>query len=74
VFATQQLAVSGYLRDVRLEHAAALLRTAKGGVSIGNTALACGYADLSAFGKAFRARFGASPTEWRMQHLSGDTR
>jgi AraC family transcriptional regulator, positive regulator of tynA and feaB len=67
VFAAHDLAVGDYLRDVRLERAAALLRAQTSGVSIGGVALACGYTDLSAFGKAFRARFGASPSEWRAQ-------
>jgi AraC-like DNA-binding protein len=72
VFAEHELEVGGYLRDVRLRRAAALLGAARPGATIGTVALACGYTDLSAFGKAFRARFGVSPTEWRALQLSCD--
>jgi AraC family transcriptional regulator, positive regulator of tynA and feaB len=72
VFAEHELEVSGYLRDVRLRRAASLLGTAPRGANIGTVALSCGYTDLSAFGKAFRARFGVSPTEWRALQLLGD--
>jgi AraC-like DNA-binding protein len=34
-------------------------------LDIGDVSLRCGYADLSAFGKAFRRRFGISPRDWR---------
>ncbi|HOZ95175.1 MAG TPA: AraC family transcriptional regulator, partial [Ottowia sp.] len=27
----------------------------------------CGFADQSAFSKLFRARFGLTPTEWRVR-------
>jgi AraC-like DNA-binding protein len=67
LFAESGLSVGGYLRDLRLDRAAMLLQTANSDVSVGSIALGCGYTDLSAFGKAFRARFGASPSEWRAQ-------
>jgi methylphosphotriester-DNA--protein-cysteine methyltransferase len=46
---------------------AGALETATDGGSLGTLAFECGYSDLSAFGKAFRRRFGMSPSEWRAQ-------
>ena len=37
---------------------------------LGALAWRCGFADPSAFSKLFRARFGLSPTEWRL-HARG---
>jgi AraC family transcriptional activator of tynA and feaB len=33
-------------------------------------AIACGFSDISHFGRAFKARFGASPSVYRMTHRS----
>ena len=52
-----------YVTDVRLRHACA--RLAKGSESVTGIALACGFGSASFFGKVFRARFGATPTEYR---------
>jgi len=50
-----------YLVDVRIERAAALLRS--GRVSVTFAALSVGYNDLGRFGRAFRARFAVTPSE-----------
>jgi AraC-like DNA-binding protein len=50
-----------YLVDLRIERAAALLRTGK--VSVTEAALSVGWNDLGRFGRAFRARFGVTPSE-----------
>jgi AraC family transcriptional regulator len=50
-----------YLVDVRVRHAAAMLR--RGRVSVTEAALSVGFNDLGRFGRAFRARYGVSPRE-----------
>lgn len=47
----------------RLERGAVLLR-ADPTLSVSEVALACGFASLAAFSRAFKARFGMSPTQW----------
>ncbi|MDO5604680.1 MAG: helix-turn-helix domain-containing protein [Paracoccus sp. (in: a-proteobacteria)] len=54
------------LLDMRLEHAAAMLRQPeKSQLSIGTIAFESGFADISHFGRSFRRRYEKSPTEWR---------
>jgi AraC-like DNA-binding protein len=65
IFAQAGLAVGDHLREIRLTRARAALETATDCGSLGTLAFQCGYSDLSAFGKAFRRRFGMSPSEWR---------
>ena len=57
--------VTGYVRRLRLERAAA--RIASTGDSITDTALDVGYDTPAAFARAFRERFGMSPSEFRNQ-------
>ncbi len=64
LFEQRGLSVAEHIRTVRLNHGRALLRGPR--LGIGDIALRCGYDDLSAFGKAFRRRFGMSPRDWRM--------
>ena len=52
-------APSTYLRERRLDEARALL--GRGEHNVGDVALLVGYEDVSAFGRAYRARFGESP-------------
>jgi AraC family transcriptional regulator len=52
-----------YLRGLRLETAAQLLRTTT--LSVARVAVACGYRSAGQFGAAFRGEYGASPTEFR---------
>lgn len=64
LFANRGQTVAGFLRDVRLQRARMLLETDLS-QPIGMIAFNCGYTDLSAFGKAFRRRFGISPNGCR---------
>jgi AraC-like DNA-binding protein len=50
-----------YLVDVRVARAASLIRG--GRVSVTEAALSVGFNDLGRFGRAFRARFGVTPSE-----------
>jgi AraC-like DNA-binding protein len=50
-----------YLVDVRIARAADLLRG--GRVSVTEAAISVGYNDLGRFGRAFRARFGVTPSQ-----------
>lgn len=52
-----------YAEGLRLDRAAKRLRV--GGGLVEEIAFEAGYDSLSAFGRAFRRRFGASPTAWR---------
>ena len=66
-FAEHNTTVMDALRELRMQNARRSLE-ASAGQNIGIVALACGFPDPSAFGKLFKARFGASPREWRMEH------
>ena len=52
-----------YLQQVRLQHAAALLRDSSKAIT--DVALDCGFTSLSRFSGAFRRRFGATPSAYR---------
>ena len=64
LFAARNETVAGHLRNIRMGRARGLLRTCPKD-PIGMIALQCGYTDLSAFGKAFRSKFGLSPQDCR---------
>ncbi|MGO4124638.1 helix-turn-helix domain-containing protein [Inquilinus sp. YAF38] len=64
MFATRDRTVAGDLREVRLRRARRLIET-QPDRPIGLIAFDCGYTDLSAFGKAFKRRFGLGPSDWR---------
>ena len=66
-FAEHNTTVMDGLREVRMQNARRRLETSAS-QNIGTVAMACGFPDLSAFGKLFKARFGASPREWRIEH------
>lgn len=72
LFERQGQTITGQLRESRLQRARTLLET-QPGESIGMIALRCGYTDLSAFGKAFRRRFGLAPSECRSLAQSAAT-
>lgn len=55
-----------YVQAARLDAAARLLSASR--ASVGDVAHRVGYTDPSAFGAAFRQRFGASPTDYRKSH------
>jgi len=64
--------LSRYIWRRRLERAAADLRNfALNGLSISSIALNNGFSDLSHFSKAFRDRFGSSPSEYRNAAVRG---
>ncbi len=54
-----------YIRRIRLDEAATLLRTQSG--EIADVGSVVGYPDPSAFGRAFRRQFGMSPGAYREQ-------
>jgi AraC family transcriptional regulator len=58
-----------YLRRRRVEVAATRLAT-QPGLSVLNAALMVGFGSGEAFSRAFKARFGMSPTVWRQQSNS----
>jgi AraC family transcriptional regulator len=55
--------LADYVRRMRLERAGRKLRG--GAVDITEVALAAGYETHAAFGKAFKQRYGLSPSEFR---------
>lgn len=63
-FAQNDAAIMDVLREVRLSMSRRMIEA---GSERGIAAIAygCGFADASAFGKQFRAKFGVSPSEWR---------
>jgi AraC-like DNA-binding protein len=57
-----------WLLDTRLDASCNALRKARQHTrSISEIAYSCGFNDLSHFNKAFRTRFGTSPSEWRTE-------
>jgi len=68
-FAARGETVMGALREARLQRARLLIEQSPR-LNVGALAWRCGFADPSAFSKLFRARFGMSPTEWRL-HARG---
>lgn len=58
-----------YLVDVRLEHAASLLRTRRAH-SVTDAALSSGFNDLSRFARMFRARYGVAPKSYPSAHAT----
>jgi AraC-like DNA-binding protein len=59
-----------FLRDARLDLARAALQAGSAG-TISTIAFDCGFGDLSHFNKAFRQRFGATPSDIRARALLG---
>ena len=68
LFRTQGQTFSDYLRAQRLERAQHMLTRARyAHLSVSAVAYEAGFGDLSHFNHAFRRRFGATPTEARME-------
>ena len=65
-FAAQDQTVMGVLRELRLQRARTLVERGAQ-LHVGALSWRCGFADQSAFSKLFRARFGLTPTEWRVR-------
>lgn len=63
-FADRGKTVMGALREVRLQRARAVLERG-GWVHLGALAWHCGFADQSNFSRAFKSRFGATPSDWQ---------
>lgn len=70
-FAAHGMSVADYLRDIRLNRARARLESGATHENLAAIADACGYTDLSAFGKAFKQRFGEPPSRWRRTTAGG---
>ncbi|WP_426435850.1 helix-turn-helix transcriptional regulator [Bradyrhizobium genosp. P] len=66
LFADRSTHVGALLRDIRLTRAHTLIET-HARRPVGLIAFDCGYSDLSAFGKAFKRRYGLSPGEYRKE-------
>jgi AraC-like DNA-binding protein len=57
------LPASEFIRDLRLDHAAELIREGK--LNVRQAANASGFYNMSYFSKCFRKRFGVRPSEFR---------
>ena len=57
------------LTATRLDRASDMLSDPRaGGLSVGEIAFRCGFLDPGYFARAFRKRFGRTPSEWRGKH------
>jgi len=66
LFGSENTTLSAFLLEKRLERAHGLLADpGSSGHSIGAIAFECGFGDLSYFNRAFRKRFGMTPSERR---------
>ncbi|UCN14060.1 AraC family transcriptional regulator [Cellulomonas iranensis] len=59
------------LRDIRLDHAAEMLAGADDAVTVRRVAREAGFAGTAQLGRAFRERFGLTPTQFRTAALRG---
>jgi len=62
------ISLRDYVRDLRLKRAQELMRASR--LSLSAVATEAGFYDLPHFNKAFRHRFGMSPTQFRLASLS----
>lgn len=69
LFAARGESVAEHLRELRLRRAASLLRV-EPDAAIGTVATCCGYTEPISFDRAFRRRFGMTPTDWRVASSS----
>lgn len=69
LFAARGTSVAAHLYALRMQHAVQLL-SARSGIPIGTVAMQCGYGGPIAFDKAFRRRFGLTPSDWRAAQAS----
>lgn len=63
-FADHSSGVYGYIRELRLQRAKALLEAPPPGANVAAIAESVGFTNLSNFGRSFRQRFGQSPGQW----------
>jgi AraC-like DNA-binding protein len=66
LFAEMATTPRAYIQDRRLQRAAARLAREAGSLTITKVAFESGFNDLSAFCRAFRRRFGTSPSNYRL--------
>jgi AraC-like DNA-binding protein len=64
------VSVQAYWRDLRLDHAKNLLKSQS--LSVGQIAELCGYSEVSAFSRAFAAKFGLSPRQIKANGARAD--
>lgn len=65
LFASQSLTVAGYLRELRLVRCRQTLASSTARVNIAQLAFRHGFADLHAFSRLFKRRFGITPGQAR---------
>lgn len=66
VFATRSVTPAAAIRTRRLDHAAELIRD-EPRLTVVDVAMRCGFSDAATFARAFRRRFGHTPSEWRRE-------
>jgi AraC-like DNA-binding protein len=69
LFEAEGVTFSEFLRDNRLELAYRALRMTPSSATIASIAFDVGFCDLSSFNRAFRRRYGATPSEVRSQGM-----
>lgn len=65
LFSSHETGVAGYIRDLRLDRARALIENAPATIPVADLALQCGIYDTANFSRQFRRRFGIPPSELR---------
>lgn len=58
-------AVMEFVRDIRLEHAAEML---KNDIPVADITMACGFSDPSSFRRSFAKKYGVNPSQYRSKH------
>jgi AraC-like DNA-binding protein len=69
LFEADGVSFSEYVRDCRVELAYRMLWSTPGETRISAVALDCGFGDISNFNRAFRRRYGLTPSDLRAQSL-----
>lgn len=70
-FEVECLTPSDYIWDLRVQKAAEKLRDAGGYAGeISEIAFALGFSSSAHFSRAFRLRYGVSPSQWRKANMS----
>lgn len=72
LFETEGTTFSDFVRNRRLDLALRLLKDRGRASTITDIAYDAGFSDISSFNRAFRRRFGATPSEIRATNLIGD--
>jgi AraC-like DNA-binding protein len=69
LFETERESFSEYVRERRIELAYRMLQNSSGERRISAIAFDCGFGDISNFNRAFRRRYGITPSELLAQSL-----